>query len=824
MENKKGSVLISGRDAGLYNIAADLENAEHKKAADRLAEAICAKCSKKPSVVGYSEACDTSIVISSVRKIYGKDSFRVYTEGAALRIDCAFLNMLEAAVDSFIKECLSSDDVSLSGEVYKRDISVVCYDDFGAVGDGVTDDYKALYDTHVFANACGQKVVASPEKTYYLFDSSLGTDAAKPIPVRTDVDWQGATIIIDDTDISTMPDTPYQHLARKNIFEILPDEAHASLEIHDRETLDRIVKEGLRPGTTHINLKIDGWDGPMMIIPWNSKHKVFRRMCNAQWAGENMHEVIVLDKDGRVSEETPIMFEYKYIDNIYVYRFDPDAKITFGNGTLHTKASRVNHFNKETGKYISAGIARGILVARSYTTVKNVNHVITGGFTLLERAAGMEGPGAQGFFRTVYANHVTFKDCRIPGRMCYNNQSTYNYTVLCSNKVVADGCIQPNFWVTVDPETYEIKNATDEHGNRTSDKAILGREGVRIGEKSYTLQWGVGNSNYCKNLEYINSTLTRFDAHAGLYHGKIIGCNIVDMELTGYGEFLIENTKKYCTHGTYGNGILGMRADYGYTWDGEIKIKNFECYIDPKKKTPICCHGYRNWYFGYTCAFPNISIDNMKLFDHDTYELLSSDYEGLQYMFRFYCFATKMHLLDSGVKSVFAVVDENGDGYIDEPLYDINRDGLSDESDRWDVDGNGVVGETSLRYDEAVEKLGGAIRGGIEHPTCTANLCIIKPPRHFKMINNSVGYKCEVVDTSGDGISDGGWYRDADTHDTFGGFFGGTRFVYGEGEDEYFLGTDYNDQTVTPTFNFILDYYVPRDLTLPPRVKIKKQI
>ena len=138
----------------------------------------------------------------------------------------------------------------------------------------------------------------------------------------------------------------------------------------------------------------------MMIIPWNSKHKVFRRMCNAQWAGENMHEVIVLDKDGRVSEETPIMFEYNYIDNIYVYRFDPDAKITFGNGTLHTKASRVNHLIKETGKYTSGSLARGILVARSYTTVKNVNHVITGGFTLLERAAGMEGPGAQGFFRT----------------------------------------------------------------------------------------------------------------------------------------------------------------------------------------------------------------------------------------------------------------------------------------------------------------------------------------------------------------------------------------------------------------------------------------
>ena len=46
-----------------------------------------------------------------------------------------------------------------------------------------------------------------------------------------------------------------------------------------------------------------------------------------------------------------------------------------------------------------------------------------------------------------------------------------------------------------------------------------------------------------------------------------------------------------------------------------------------------------------------------------------------------------------------------------------------------------------------------------------------------------------IRDTSGEGVSDGGWYRDPDTPDTMGGFFGGTRFIYGEGEEDFVLGT-----------------------------------
>ena len=167
-----------------------------------------------------------------------------------------------------------------------------------------------------------------------------------------------------------------------------------------------------------------------------------------------------------------------------------------------------------------------------------------------------------------------------------------------------------------------------------------------------------------------------------------------------------------------------------------------------------------------------------------------------------------MHLYDSGEKCVFACIDEDGDGYIDEPIFDINKDGVIDEYDRVDLDGDGKVGNTSLKYDDYIDTPD--YRRGITHPTCTVNLNSVRPPRYLKVINNTNAKgECictyTVKDTSGEGISDGGWYRDASAPDSMGGFFGSTEFIYGEGES--FIGTD-NKNSVTESFFFKKEYDV----------------
>ena len=93
-----------------------------------------------------------------------------------------------------------------------------------------------------------------------------------------------------------------------------------------------------------------------------------------------------------------------------------------------------------------------------------------------------------------------------------------------------------------------------------------------------------------------------------------------------------------------------------------------------------------------------------------------------------------------------------------------------------------------------------------KHPNSTVNLNKVRPPSYFKVLNNeneNGEVFCVYMVENTAGISDGGWHRDANTPDTMGGYFGNTRFYYGEGEDDYFFGSDHSNQTITKTFKFV---------------------
>ena len=684
----------------------------------------------------------------------------------------------------------------------------VTYEDFGAVGDGVTDDFGAMLKAHNYANENGLAVLGTPGKNYYIFDTTLGTDKVYSIEIMTDVDWQGATITIDDRKLSTISGSEYYALAKRHVFDVVPSPECRKFCITDPDELSRIVGDGIGRKTKKIDLGID-WDDRIMIAPYYSGHKVYRRRGYGQFAGMDTHEIIVVEPDGTVSDETPIIFEYKKFDRVDVYKLDKKGAVTIKNGNFVTLDTRINHM--VDGKYRASYIFRGIDVMRSYTTLLNLTHRVEGAFTFADRLNGIEGSITTGFFCVDFTSNVTFKNCIIPARMSFTGSSTYNFHANCANKIVLDHCVQSNFWITLDPVTYEIKNATEIDPNargmakKSDPNAILGINAYIVDGKRHNLFYGFCGTNYCKNLEYINSTLSRMDAHQGLFYGKVVNCNISDLELTGYGRFLVEDTNFY--QGVVVGApepLLYLRADYGHTWEGEIDLINVNVYTIPGVKMRVAHHSHGNWFFGYTCYFPNITFDNVSFFDIVTEEPQPEGYEVNLMLFR--KDAECMHLSDAKKPMILGVVDEDGDGYIDEPLIDVNRDGIIDELDRVDLDGDGRIGNTSLKYEDYVNhpEYG---RRGVPHPTCTANVNYVTPPKYVKVVNNvnpDGTVKCcyALKDTSLEGLSDGGWYRGADEPDTMGGFFGKTEFIYDGGS---FVGTD-KDQTVTKSFRFKEEY------------------
>lgn len=622
------------------------------------------------------------------------------------------------------------------------DKKFVTYEEFGAVGDGKTNDFAAIYRAHEYANENGLPVKACDTATYYICEPLIDGEV-KSVSIKTDVDWGKANFIIDDTTIKVGEDT--NAWRSTVIFQVLPDEPKYKIE--DREILEKIEKAGLGPGSTKVDIKLDY---PAMIVPYSSGHLVFRRLGYGGWRGSPKHELIVIDKDGNISEETPLMFDYDVIDYIEVIRLDVKP-ITVSGGIFTTLANRENILRqKADGSYYYIGgyINRGIRVNRSYTTVKGVQHYIEGALSMSEQV-NEEGVVVcvcspyQGFYLASYGDHITFEDCVMTGRRCYNRPvggatGTYGLSGDCVNKIVFKGCRQSNFWVTVD-ENHDIHPATED-----TPGAVTGMSGHKINGTSLMMHWGIGGTNFCKNMEYIDCLLSRFDAHQGLYHGKIVNSTVNGIEVVGNGNLLLENSRLFGRGGSKtsgaGNALVYLRGDYASTWDGEIKIKDFAAYerVNENSDTFIFYHSYNNWNYGYQAYFPNLHIENLKYFDLDTWQPLPAGTE-IRLTGNSLERDPMIHAQETfRVPAIYPDVDEDGDGFVD---------------------------GTKIPYDDVISNR------GVVDPTSKKNHNPIMPPKYINILGNTEGYVYVIPDTS---EYEGG------------GFFGKTEFSDGE---KTYIGT-----------------------------------
>ena len=845
------ALKINGVDMRGYTIAADTTILRHNEAAKAVQSLIYERTGYWFEIVAPDKA-DKSIIIKAVAKdATVPEGFKISSnEQNQLIVECAYDNMLERDLTEFVSQKVVSaeGEVDLKGE-YKRNISTLTYEEFGAKGDGVTNDFVAIYDTHNMANEGGQKVLGTPGKTYYI-EAPLINKTAVDIIIRTNTDWQGAKFIIDDRKISQTDDTKSW-----GTVDIVIASGYANPTITKNESnkavFDALIASGLNPETRKLDVKAllalaDSNYDPnnpyaVMLSFSDSSHKIFRRRGYDTYGGASMKDLVILDKDGNIDPDTYFMWDYNNVTSIAVKRID-DAPITIENATFTTRASQFNCiFTNAKGQKddYSPYLNRGLSVRRSNTTIKNIEHYVTDEkqySDMVDASTGLiqyVGSTYRGFYRTSSCTDVIYENCVMTGRRCYlrpnggGTGGTYDVTCGTANRVTFKNCTQSNFWVTVDSKG-DIKAAKkgDEgavlgmgYYPGTDFKVVLDKN-AETGEKSNTsMHWGVANTSFSKNVAYVDSTLSRFDAHEGIYNGKIIGSTVQTVALTGGGHMVLKDTTIFPDDGN--PRAFGVRKDYGSSFMGSITAENLSIIAPAKNdKGKYVNHyimqreSYENWYYGYKVTVPNLTLSDVVFYDYNDYDLETDTYAQVPDTVPIYLYGdgagttvikanTTHHLAEHMVRDdkhlwpIYSLEDKDKDGYIDIP----------------DIDGDGVWGNTEWKYADIkfeLDKKGlNVYQKGYTHEGSTVNLNIVVPPEYVKVLSNKGGYKfvtCNTGVNAGDEskrVSNGGHHGVAEN---WKGFYGSTKFYYGPGENDFVVGPPTTEEELNKLSNLYTFY------------------
>lgn len=148
----------------------------------------------------------------------------------------------------------------------------VRYSDFGAKGDGKSDDIDAIAGTHAFANQQGLRVKANENTTFYIGGKE------RAVIVRTDTEFGTAKFIIDDTEVQNR---------KAPVFTISSDLKPFKLE--------SIVS--LRRNQKKIDASLPA---PCLITATNSNVKHYIRFGLNQNNGSPQTDIFLSDENGNV--------------------------------------------------------------------------------------------------------------------------------------------------------------------------------------------------------------------------------------------------------------------------------------------------------------------------------------------------------------------------------------------------------------------------------------------------------------------------------------------------------------------------------------------
>jgi hypothetical protein len=418
----------------------------------------------------------------------------------------------------------------------------VRYRDLGARGNGKTDDIDAIAAAHAIANEHGLPVKADDGATYYIGGKE------RTAVIRTNTDFGTAAFIIDDTEVQN-----------RNASVFLVSSGLQPFQVKGISTLKRNQE------------KIDAsLPGPCLVTVTNSQVKHYIRFGLNQNNGAAQTDIFMVDKNGKVDMNAPIIWDFDLITNISALPID-QKPLTIKGGRFTTIA------NNAESKYTY--YSRNIAIKRSNVLVDGLEHRITG--------EGDHGAPYGGFLNIGDCAYVTVRNTILTGHKTYS-------TIGAAGKPVTMG--------TYDISANRALNVSFINCSQTND----------INDRTY---WGILGSNYCKNMLYDRCVFSRFDAHMGVANATIRNSTLGHMGINaiGSGTLTVENST------IRGNTLVNLRSDYGSTWQGEFVIRN--CIFVPaggRSTTASLIGGsYSGQHdFGYTCYMPErIIIENLRIDD-----------------------------------------------------------------------------------------------------------------------------------------------------------------------------------------------------------------
>ena len=382
--------------------------------------------------------------------------------------------------------------------------SVVTYEKFGAMGNGVNDDLAAICKAHEYANQNGLPVRSKPDASYH-----LGRQALTAV-IATDTDWATSKFIIDD---SKGVDNP-----KKSLFVVRSLLEPVPLKI------DQLTK-----GQTSLTV-IPSVD--CLVYVENKKRKLFIRKGGNQNSGSNQQEVFILRRNGSI--EGAIEWDYDVVTSVLAQPIDPKPLVLRG-GVFTSIAVKTRQLNKE-GKEDFGYWSRNIKITRSNTIVDGVTHRITG-----EQNFGYPYGG---FLSMQQCANLIVRNCVIDGRKVYQKignagtsvpMGTYGYHASLVVNLQMSKCRMDN----IDDRSRWGVSATNFIKNFLVEDCVLSRVDVHQGiSGTYIIRRssiGHGGINAIGSGKLIIEDCT-------LHGGNVVGFR-EDYGSTWDGEVLIRNCR-----------------------------------------------------------------------------------------------------------------------------------------------------------------------------------------------------------------------------------------------------------------------------------------